>query len=322
MATGPGRRATRHVRPDGSDRRIVPGSYRRPERRLRRSPNWSPDGTSSVHADENLTSSGPTVRAAFGPCGRGRLRLVAGRPRFVFTRDRDLALANSDGTDVTFVTRTPGLHEGGAEWSPDGSRWPTSRSMRPTRRPRQGPGDSMFLADAQRPKQARTAGTPRRLVLVARPGGLPLLSRAARRPCALLGTSRDDVLVGTARGELIYGRGGNDVIRGRGGDDIIVGDVPFARARGKDRLFGGPGRDFIDSYDGRRDLVDGGAGRDRGLSDGTTDCVRSSATASREAPGSVELALERPAEDASSHSRSRSAHPGRLPVSTPSPASM
>ena len=74
--------------------------------------------------------------------------------------------------------------------------------------------------------------------------------------------------------ELIYGRGGNDLIRGRGGDDIIVGDVPFARARGKDRLYGGPGRDFIDSYDGRRDLVDGGAGRDRGISD-RHDRVRS-----------------------------------------------
>jgi len=81
-------------------------------------------------------------------------------------------------------------------------------------------------------------------------------------------------LVGSAKGDLILAGGGNDVVRGRGGDDIIVGDVPFARARGKDRLFGGPGRDYIDSYDGRRDVVDGGSGRDRGISD-RHDLVRS-----------------------------------------------
>ena len=62
-------------------------------------------------------------------------------------------------------------------------------------------------------------------------------------------------------------RGGNDVVHGRGGDDIIVGDVPFSAHPGKDRLFGGPGRDFVDSNDGRRDLVDGGPGRDRGIFD-------------------------------------------------------
>ena len=64
------------------------------------------------------------------------------------------------------------------------------------------------------------------------------------------------------------------LVHGLGGDDIIVGDVPFSAHPGKDRLFGGTGRDYIDSYDGRRDLANGGPGRDRGMFD-RHDRVRS-----------------------------------------------
>jgi Ca2+-binding RTX toxin-like protein len=63
-------------------------------------------------------------------------------------------------------------------------------------------------------------------------------------------------------------------VHGRGGDDIIVGDEPYRGRGGRDKLFGGPGRDYIDSYDSSRDLVDGGAGRDRGMFD-ERDRVRS-----------------------------------------------
>ena len=73
---------------------------------------------------------------------------------------------------------------------------------------------------------------------------------------------------------MIFAGGGNDLVHGRGGNDIIVGDSPFAKGAGKDRLLGGPGRDFIDSEDGRRDLIDGGPGRDRGVFD-RGDRVRS-----------------------------------------------
>ena len=255
------------IRSDGSDRRIVPGTSAGPNDLLR-TPRWTPDGTSIGYT---LTDGIHVIRSD-GTGGRLLLADAEGLDwspdgqRLLFTRDRDLALADADGTDVAFVTRTPKRHEGGAEWSPDGSRMVYVAIDETDPKAEDGPGDGMFVADANGRNKREVRGP--RGVLFWGPSWRPAAPLPSRtRPCALLGTSRDDVLVGTARGELIYGRGGNDVIRGRGGDDIIVGDVPFARARGKDRLFGVPGRDFIDSYDGRRDLVDGGAGRDRGLSD-------------------------------------------------------
>jgi WD40-like Beta Propeller Repeat/RTX calcium-binding nonapeptide repeat (4 copies) len=274
VATDPHVERLLTVRPDGSDRRAVPGVTAGPNDRLGE-PHWSPDGAVIGYT---LNESLYIVR----PDGSERRLVLAdaagfdwspdGR-RIVFTRDRDLALANSDGSGATFVTRTPDLHEGGAEFSPDGSRLVYLAVDETDPKIEDGPGDHMVLADATGRNKRELRGP--RGVWAWNPAWRPAATLPrGTRPCALLGTSRDDVLVGTARGELIYGRGGNDVIRGRGGDDILVGDVPFARARGKDRLFGGPGRDFIDSYDGRRDLVDGGAGRDRGLSD-RHDRVRS-----------------------------------------------
>lgn len=274
VATDPHVERLLTVRPDGSDRRAVPGVTAGPNDRLGE-PHWSPDG---AFIGYTLNESLYVVR----PDGSEQRLVLAdvvgfdwspdGR-RIVFTRDRDLAIANSDGTGATFVTRTPDLHEGGAEFSPDGSRLVYVAVDETDPKVENGPGDHMYLADATGRNKRELLG-PRGVVAWS-----PAWRPAARlprgtRPCALLGTSRDDVLVGTARGELIYGRGGNDVIRGRGGNDIIVGDVPFARLRGKDRLYGGAGQDFVDSYDGRRDLVNGGSGHDRGIYD-RHDRVRS-----------------------------------------------
>jgi hypothetical protein len=262
------------VRADGSDKQIVPGPVGNATNLLR-SPKWSSDGTWIGYT---LNDGIHVIRAD----GSGDRLLLAnaegpdwspdGR-RIVFTRDRDLALANSDGTGATFVTRSPRSHEGGAEWSPDGSRLVYVAIDETDPKAEEGPGDHMYVADANGRNRRELRG-PRGVVAWS-PAWRPAASPPrGTRPCALLGTKRDDVVVGTARSELIYGRGGDDVIRGRGGDDIIVGDVPFARARGKDQLFGGPGRDYIDAYDGRRDLVDGGSGRDRGIHD-RHDLVRS-----------------------------------------------
>ena len=266
VATDPHRERLITVRPDGSDRRVVPGVSADPNQRLGEA-HWSPDGALIGYTlDENLY----VVR----PDGSGQhLVLVdavgfdwSADGRIVFTRDQDLALANSDGSGATFITRTPDLHEGGAEWSPDGSQLAYVAGDETDPKVGQGPGDHMYLADANGRNKRELRGP--RGVSAWYPAWRPAapLPRGGR-PCALLGTSSDDVLVGTARGELIYGRGGNDVIRGRGGDDIIVGDVPFARQRGKDRLFGGPGRDFLDSKDERLDVVNGGPGFDRGIFD-------------------------------------------------------
>ena len=129
----------------------------------------------------------------------------------------------------------------------------------------QGPGDHMYLTDPE-------GGHRRELHS---PGGFGWFvgwrpaapTPKGTRPCVLRGTNGADLLVGSRKGDLIYGRGGNDVVRGRGGDDVIVGDAPYSAHPGEDRLYGGPGRDFIDAYDGRRDVVNGGAGKDRGMFD-------------------------------------------------------
>jgi dipeptidyl aminopeptidase/acylaminoacyl peptidase len=258
------------IRPDGSDRQPIPGTAVDPNRQLR-SPDWSPDGhwigyslTDGLHL---IRPDGSDPRFLLGDALG--FSWSADGARIAFTRDGDLAIAAADGTDVRFVTRTPWALEGGAEWSPDGSRL-VYTSVDNAPRGVQGPGDHMYLADGD--------GLHRRELLGPRgawnPAWRPAASAIRTRPCVLLGTPRADRIVGTAKGELIVAGRGNDIVHGRGGDDIIVGDIPFSSRPGHDRLDGGPGRDFIDSYDGRRDVVNGGPGRDRGMFD-RHDRVRS-----------------------------------------------
>jgi hypothetical protein len=261
------------IRPDGSDPRGVPGTATDPNAQLR-GPRWAPDGdfigytrSGDIHV---IRPDGSGDRVVL-PNASGLAWSPNGR-RMAFTRDGDLALADSDGSNVVLVTHTPNAIEANAAFSPDGSKL-VYTSLDNAPRGEQGPGDHMYLTDAE-------GGDRREIYGPRRAGGWGPAWRPAApaprgtRPCVLRGTKHDDVLVGTPKGDLIYARGGNDIVRGRGGDDIIVGDVPFAAHPGKDRLFGGPGRDFIDSYDGRRDVVDGGAERDRGMDD-RHDRVRS-----------------------------------------------
>jgi acid phosphatase type 7 len=83
------------------------------------------------------------------------------------------------------------------------------------------------------------------------------------------GRGRDVLRGGRGRDKLLGGRGndrlaggsGNDVLRGQRGRDRLSG------GGGRDKLYGNAGRDFLDGTgDARkRDLLDGGRGRDRGL---------------------------------------------------------
>jgi RTX calcium-binding nonapeptide repeat (4 copies) len=73
------------------------------------------------------------------------------------------------------------------------------------------------------------------------------------------GTPRADVLRGTNRADVLSGRGGADLIDGRGG---------------RDRLLGGTGDDRVQAFDGARDQIVCGAGRDLAAAD-SADVVRS-----------------------------------------------
>ena len=260
------------IRPDGSNQQPVPGTAGDPNAQLSR-PRWGPDGnpigyTRSgdirvVHPDgsEDRVLVPDATGLAWAPDGM----------RIAFSRDGDLAFANSDGTDIVVVTHTRYAAEGTPAFSPDGSKL-VYTSLDDAPRGVQGPGNHMYLTDPE--------GGHRREIHGVRPLGgwgpawRPAAPPIRGRPCAILGSRRADRIVGTQKGDLIWAGQGNDVVHGRGGDDVIVGDVPYSAHPGKDRLYGGTGRDFIDSYDGRRDVVNGGPGKDRGMFD-PHDRVRS-----------------------------------------------
>lgn len=88
--------------------------------------------------------------------------------------------------------------------------------------------------------------------------------------CTIVGTAVPDVLRGTPRRDVICGLGGNDRIVGLGGDDLLMGgpgwDV-LDGGGGRDTILGGAGADLIRARDGRRDVVDGGAGPDAAVLD-------------------------------------------------------
>ena len=124
-----------------------------------------------------------------------------------------------------------------------------------------------------------------------------------RPACTVCGTPMDDVLRGTSRNDVISGGGGDDVIYGLAGNDKLYGDAGndkiygggggdqlvgglgkdrlygdrgadrIVGGKGRDRLLGGVGADVLNAKDRWRDVVDGGAGRDRARVD-QIDLVR------------------------------------------------
>jgi hypothetical protein len=97
----------------------------------------------------------------------------------------------------------------------------------------------------------------------------------------LLGFAGDDLLLGGDGVDLLAGGGGRDVLRGGSGRDILEGGDGNDRIEevgrryepgeefdaGSNRIDAGPGRDAVDSANGRRDTVRCGAGRDRATAD-------------------------------------------------------
>jgi len=93
----------------------------------------------------------------------------------------------------------------------------------------------------------------------------------------LIGTFGDDVIVGTNGKDIILGLFGTDLICGRAGKDVISGgvgnDTLFGGSGkdnlrgdfGNDTLFGEDGKDTLNGGFGRKDVCDGGEGRDRAI---------------------------------------------------------
>ncbi len=87
----------------------------------------------------------------------------------------------------------------------------------------------------------------------------------------VVGTALAETLTGTPGRDVICGAGGKDTLRGLGGDDLLLGGAGADRlvgGSGRDRLLGGAGNDTLVARDGKRDVVDGGAGRDGARVDG------------------------------------------------------
>ena len=307
------------MRADGSDRRARSGPRRRPNERLRRRRNGPGRDLHRVHAR-------PTGIHVIRPDGLGRRLLLADAAGFDWSPDGRgssspaaaisrsptrtkrrrvrYADARARGRSGVVARRLGMVHVAIDETDPKVEDGPATTCSSPTR-------TAATSGNCADPAACRL------VAVLAACRSLPRTPGRARCSGRRATTSSRD-----RRGDLIYGRGGNDVIRGRGGDDIIFGDVPFAGGPGKVRLFGGPGSDFIGAYDGRRDLVDGGAGAIVACSDRHDRLQVGRA---------LRLAGKRPLGRAgpraagrgrlSSHSVAISASTS-TPVSTPSPSSM
>lgn len=84
-------------------------------------------------------------------------------------------------------------------------------------------------------------------------------------PCFVAGTPSRDVIYGTSSADLVFAGAGNDVVYGRGGDDVILagdGADLLRPGKGGDTVFAGRGNDRVEARDRERDRINGGPGRD------------------------------------------------------------
>ena len=124
---------------------------------------------------------------------------------------------------------------------------------------------------ANRRKEVTQAGLVLACVAALAGVGPAAASRqAALQGCTITGTEGPDVLFGTPGPDVICGLGGDDKLFGLNANDILLGGAGndyLEGGAGSDKLVAGPGADTFRSYDGTRDLVNGGPGIDSGWSD-------------------------------------------------------
>jgi hypothetical protein len=134
-----------------------------------------------------------------------------------------------------------------------------------------GPGPGPGSADELPPRCAhvilgtsrddRLAGTGRADGILAF-GGDDVATGLAGADC-LAGHGGADLIRGGPDDDDLFGGGGRDRLRGGAGKDLLAGGRRSDRldgGAGVNRLYGGSGNDRVDAANGRRDLVDCGAG--------------------------------------------------------------
>jgi Ca2+-binding RTX toxin-like protein len=87
---------------------------------------------------------------------------------------------------------------------------------------------------------------------------------------SITGTSKSDKLTGGKEADVLNGGAGNDKLAGGAGNDTLnggPGNDTLNGGTGTDKLSGGPGNDTLQSADGKKETVDCGAGKDKGVAD-------------------------------------------------------
>jgi Tol biopolymer transport system component len=221
-------------------------------------PAWSPDGRTLAFTRRGRDGNYDIYSLEFGV---GRARRLTNDPaedsqptwspdgkQIAFVSDRegdyDIWLMNANGTGQKNFSNNPNaLFDVSPSW-----------------RPPEKTGASVQAA----------ALTPAK---VARPAAATFTCEITKPPFE--GTDRVDTICGTSGNDTIYGRRGDDIIDGGGGNDTIYGNegndtiqVERGRDPGRDRIFGGPGKDTVKARDGSPDRIIGGSGNDRAFTDG------------------------------------------------------
>jgi dipeptidyl aminopeptidase/acylaminoacyl peptidase len=224
------------ARADGSGvRQLTTG----PDRQV--SPTWSPDGDRIAFASERGDNYDIW---SISPDGKGTQRLTDD------PEDETLPAWSPDGALIAFVRETGTTFGEAILWVMG----------------RHGGAERIVGEDAHAFSQAAWSPDGKRLVYASGREclrwGLYVFTLGGIRqpritnPCQFVGTARADKLTGSPFLDFLKGLSGDDVLRGLGGRDSLTGGT------GRDRLEGGAGSDTIFARDGRRDVVNGGSGKD------------------------------------------------------------
>ena len=244
----------------------------------RRSPAWSPDGSKLAYVqgyDEiwiaNADGSGAHAVTqgqdpTWSPDGA---RIAFARTEEGDGDDTDLYVVGTDGSGLTQLTAGPS-RDRAPDWSPDGRQIVfqggsvADQSLYVVR----PDGTGLRRLTHRRYDSAPSWSPDGRKIVFAGSGSVWTMDRDGRHQRNVTHTkpfAHNEEAPAWQPVRVVAGR-----IQGTPFDDYLVGgrgnDVIFG-GLGRDVMLGGPGNDTFLARDGRVDLVEGGAGRDRAFSD-------------------------------------------------------